>query len=205
VTAINALGESAAGTTASAVPEVPPNAPSQLSATASTTNASVSLQWTASPGASSYVVKRALSASSPWVVIANDVSSTSFTDVDATSGRTYYYSVAAETSAGQESANSPAATATIIPAAPTNLTATTSKSQAMLSWTSSLGATSYKVLRSTTSGGSYSLVASGVTTTNFTDSRVTTGTTHHYVVQAVDATGTSADSSQVNVTPKRGK
>ena len=205
VTAANAAGESAAAVFASVVPQVPPAAPAQFTATASTTGASVGLQWKASPGAASYVVKRAKAAGGPWVVIAQGVSSTNFTDVDASYGHTYYYTVAAETAAGQESANSAVTSATVIPAAPTSLTATTSQSQVMLSWTGSVGATSYRVLRSTKSSGGYSIIASGVTATSFTDAGVTAGTTYYYVVQALDSTGPSAVSNQVSVTPRRGK
>jgi len=205
VTAVNALGESAPSSVASVVPQAPPAAPAQLTATASTSSPTVALQWTANPGATTYVIKRAKTVAGPLVVIGAGVASTTFTDQDASSGHTYYYSVAAETSAGQESANSPLASATIIPAAPTGLTATTSQSKDMLSWNSSNGATSYQILRSTRSGGGYLVIASGITTTSFTDSSVTAGTTYYYVVQAVDVSGPSAYSNQVSITPKRGK
>src|SRR5215813_3136525 len=53
------------------------------------------------------------------------------------------------------------------PPAPTNLVATPGNAQVSLSWNASTGATSYNVKRSTTNGGPYTTIATGVTATNF--------------------------------------
>jgi hypothetical protein len=87
------------------------------------------------------------------------------------------------------------------PAAPTNLTATAGNAQVSLSWTGSAGATSYNVKRSTTSGGPYSNVATGVTSTSFTDTGLSNGTTYFYVVSAVNSGGESPNSNQASATP----
>ena len=82
------------------------------------------------------------------------------------------------------------------PAAPTELIAVTqSSSQIQLSWQPVAGATSYTVRRATTSGGTYNIVQSGVTNTQFLDSGRTNGTTYFYRVYAVDGSGTSATSN----------
>ncbi|MFX3651315.1 MAG: glycoside hydrolase family 6 protein [Paenibacillus sp.] len=86
-----------------------PAAPAALTATAG--NAQVSLTWTASAGATSYSVKRALSASGPFTTIAENVSGTSYTNTSLTNGTTYHYVVSAVNTAGQ-SANSAVASAT---------------------------------------------------------------------------------------------
>src|SRR5262245_35202179 len=52
------------------------------------------------------------------------------------------------------------------PPAPTNLVATPGNAQVSLSWNASSGATSYNVKRSTTSGGPYTTIATGVTATD---------------------------------------
>jgi cellulose 1,4-beta-cellobiosidase len=70
-----------------------------------------------------------------------------------------------------------------------------------LSWTASSGATSYNVKRSTTSGGSYTTVASGVTSTSYSNTGLANGTTYYYVVSAVNSSGESANSSQVSAKP----
>ena len=87
------------------------------------------------------------------------------------------------------------------PAAPTGLTATAGNAQVSLSWTASNGATSYNVYRSTTSGGPYTQIATGVTTTSYTDTSVVNGTMYYYVVTAVNANGESGDSNQASATP----
>ncbi len=83
------------------------------------------------------------------------------------------------------------------PAAPTGVTATAaSTSQVNVSWTASAGATSYNVLRSTTSGGPYTQVGTSATT-SFSDTGLTCNTAYFYVVQAVGgcASGTSAQAT----------
>ena len=87
------------------------------------------------------------------------------------------------------------------PPPPTNLTAAAGNAQVSLNWTGSTGATSYNVLRSTTSGSETSH-ATGVTTTSFTDTGLTNGTTYYYVVQAVNSGGTSGNSNQASATPQ---
>jgi len=71
------------------------------------------------------------------------------------------------------------------PVFPAGLSATAiSATQISLTWNAVAGATSYSVKRSTTSGGSYTPIATGVTATNYTDT-VAAGTTYYYVVSAV--------------------
>jgi len=86
------------------------------------------------------------------------------------------------------------------PPAPSGLTATAGSGHVSLSWSASRGATSYNVLRSTTSGGPYSQ-AGASTTTSYVDSSVTNGTTYYYVVTAVNDSGQSGDSNEASATP----
>jgi fibronectin type 3 domain-containing protein len=206
VSALNAAGESSNSSQASATPTVPatpPATPTGLQATAG--NAQVSLAWTASStGATSYHVKRSTTSGGPYTQIAAPASA-NYTDTGLTNGTTYYYVVSAVDSAG-ESANSSQVSATPVappapPATPTGLQATAGNAQVVLSWNASAGATSYNVLRSTTSGGTYTAVATP-TGTNYTDTGLTNGTTYYYVVSASNAAGTSANSSQVSATPQ---
>jgi subtilase family serine protease len=90
-----------------------------------------------------------------------------------------------------------------VPAAPTGLKATSGSAQVALSWNASAGATSYRLYRSTTSGGE-TLYRSGLTATTFTDTGLTNGTTFFYQVTAVNSVGESAKSTQVSATPAAG-
>ncbi|WP_246070394.1 extracellular catalytic domain type 1 short-chain-length polyhydroxyalkanoate depolymerase [Paenibacillus kobensis] len=185
-----------------------PAAPTSL--TASAGNASVSLSWAASSGATSYTVKRAATSAGPYTNVATGVTATSYTNTGLTNGTTYYYVVSASNSAG-ESANSSQASATPtsgtqvqVPAAPAGLTATAGNAQVALSWTASTGAASYTVKRSTTSGGPYTNVATGVTTTSYTNTALTNGTTYYYVVSAANSAGESSNSTQASAVPTSG-
>jgi hypothetical protein len=186
-----------------------PAAPTNLSATASSSS-SIKLSWTGSAGATSYLIERSPNGST-WTQIGTTTSTTtSYTDTGLASGTTYYYGVVASNSAGNSPAGNTASATTAAvapPAAPTNLTAkATSSSKIALSWTGVAGATSYLVMRSL-DGKSWTQVgtmASGAT--SFTDSGLASSTTYYYCIIAVDSGGDSPDSNIASATtPKKGK
>lgn len=86
------------------------------------------------------------------------------------------------------------------PGAPT-LAGTAGNAQATLSWNAVSGATSYTLKRSNTSGGPYTNIASGLTTTNYVNTGLTNGTTYYYVVSAANSVGSSPNSNQVTIVP----
>ncbi|PWV97900.1 GH35 family endo-1,4-beta-xylanase [Paenibacillus cellulosilyticus] len=183
-----------------------PAAPTNVTATAG--NAQAVLSWTASTGATSYTIKRATTSGGPYTNVATGVTATSYTNTGLTNGTTYYYVISAVNANG-EGANSTQASVTptsgtTVPAAPTSVAAAAGNTQATLTWTASSGATSYNIKRATTSGGTYTTVATGVTTTSYTNTGLTNGTTYYYVVSAVNSAGESANSSQASVTPTAG-
>jgi hypothetical protein len=88
------------------------------------------------------------------------------------------------------------------PPAPASLTATGGNTVVALSWSSSAGADTYNVYRSTTAGGPYnSPLITGLTSTTYNDPTVTNGTTYFYVVRAVNAAGESGNSPEASATP----
>lgn len=89
-----------------------------------------------------------------------------------------------------------------VPVAPTGLNVVTAGSgQVALTWNAASYATSYNVKRGTSSAGPFTTIASGITSTSYTDTSVTNGTTYYYVVSAVNASGESSNSSSVTATP----
>ena len=84
-------------------------------------------------------------------------------------------------------------------AAPTGLSATTAISTVNLSWNAVAGATSYYVMRATTSGGPYTNVAN-ITGTSYSDAGLAAQTAYYYVVSAYEAGSLSPNSSEVGAT-----
>jgi fibronectin type 3 domain-containing protein len=178
-----------------------PGAPAGVVATAG--NAQVALSWSASTGATGYVVKRGTVGGGPYTQ-AGAAATTSFSDTGLTNGTKYFYVVEAGDSAGM-SANSAEVNATPVapvtaPAAPVGVVATAGNAQVALSWSASTGATGYVVKRGTASGGPYTQIATPTAVT-FTDTGLTNGTKYFYVVAASNSAGTSANSVEVNATP----
>ena len=175
-----------------------PAAPSGLTATAG--NAQVTVNWTASSGATGYYVKRSTTTGGPYTQIATQAE-TNDTDTGLTNGTRYFYVVSAYNSAGQ-SANSSEVNATPVlppPPTPTGLAAAAGNTQVILSWTASASATGYHVKRSTSSGAETQI--SSPTSTAYTDTGLTNGVKYFYVVSAVSSGGQSANSPEVFVTP----
>jgi fibronectin type 3 domain-containing protein len=202
VSAYNSAGQSANSADVSAMPmPTAPATPTGLAAAAG--NAQVSLTWTASVGATSYLVKRSTSSGAEAQISTS--TSTSYTDTGLTNGTKYFYVVSAVNSGG-DSANSAQVSATPTapstpPATPTGLNATGGNAQVSLSWNASTGAASYDLKRSTTSGGPYSTAVASPAAASYTDTGVTNGTTYYYVVSAVNTVGQSANSAQASATP----
>jgi hypothetical protein len=84
------------------------------------------------------------------------------------------------------------------PLAPQGLTANSSSSSIALSWNAVNGVTSYNVKRATINGGPFTVIASGITATNYTDTTASPGANYFYVVIAVNAAGESPNSPAVS-------
>jgi len=84
------------------------------------------------------------------------------------------------------------------PAAPAALLASGSTKAITVRWLPSFGATSYDLLRSTTSGSGYTALASNLAAdkTSYVDTTPAAGTTYYYVVRAKNSAGTSGNSPQ---------
>ena len=182
----------------------PPGVPSGLSATAAG-ETQVNLSWGSVAGATQYIVFRATSSGGPYTQIGTPTSN-SFSDTGRTCNTTYFYVVQASNGscASANSAQAQATTATCTtctpPAAPTGVNATAaSPTQINVGWSASSGATSYAVLRSTTSGGPYSQIGTSATT-SFSDTTASCNTAYFYVVTASNGTCSSGNSAQATAT-----
>jgi fibronectin type 3 domain-containing protein len=88
------------------------------------------------------------------------------------------------------------------PAAPVGLVALAGSGQVAVSWDVVPGAVTYNVKRATSSGGPYNVIAANTGAIGFTDTTVNNTITYYYVVTAVNASGESVNSIEVNATPR---
>jgi hypothetical protein len=93
------------------------------------------------------------------------------------------------------------------PSTVTGVSATANARSVQLSWNASSASDlgGYTVLRSTTNGGPYEIVARGSTNNSFTDKSANLNKTYYYVVKAVDRSwNSSGNSAPVSATPSGG-
>jgi Glycosyl hydrolases family 2/Glycosyl hydrolases family 2, sugar binding domain/Glycosyl hydrolases family 2, TIM barrel domain len=87
-----------------------------------------------------------------------------------------------------------------LPTRPTTLLVKNGKSGPSLGWAAVPNATTYQIKRSLTSGGPYTNLLLSSPINAVIDTAVANGTTYHYVISAINATGESENSAQVAVT-----
>jgi fibronectin type 3 domain-containing protein len=189
VKALNGAAASGASAAVSCTPvATAPAAPTNLVATPG--NATVTLTWSASTGATSYKVYRG-------ATLLTTQAGTSYVDSAVSNGTAYTYTVVAyRLNSSASAASSPATATPVAPplSSPTGLAATPSDTKVTLTWSSVSGATSYQVLR----GGS--LLAT-TPTPSYVDTAVVNGTTYSYTVIALGAGAPSAPTAAVTATP----
>ncbi len=189
---VRAANGTVLSTPSSAVPCTPvataPAAPTNLVATPG--NATVTLTWTASAGATSYKVYRG-------ATVVSTQPGTSFVDNAVTNGQTYSYSIVAYRLNSPASAASSTVSATPVApplSSPTGLSATPGDGKVTLSWGSVGGATSYQVSRN-------GAVLTTTAVPSLVDSTVTNGLTYTYTVIAIGPSSQSAPTAPVSATP----
>ncbi len=82
------------------------------------------------------------------------------------------------------------------PTTPSSLIASPSESNVLLTWNSSIGATSYTIRRSTSPQDPWLIIAMNIVELAWTDTDVQPGKTYHYVVSGVNSTGESGNSDE---------
>jgi hypothetical protein len=193
------IDEIRTGGTFGSVVGVPlPSAPTGL--VAAPGNGQVVLNWTAPATGSptGYNIKR--STTSGLEANIDSVAGTSYADLTAVNGTTYYYEVSGTNAAGEGLfSNEASTTPASAPGQVQGVTAVAGVNSVGLSWTATSGATGYLVLRGTTSGV-YTVTNSAASNTNF-DATAAGGTTFYYVVQATNAGGVGPVSAEVSAMP----
>lgn len=174
----------------------PPAAPTGVSASDGTSCTAVTVSWTASAGASTYSVWRNTVNNSATSTQIGTAGASPFDDATAVLGQSYFYWVKAGNACGDSpfSASDAGSLGNLAPAAPTGVSASDGASctSVTVSWSASVGATGYQVLRNTTndSGGAAAIGSSAASP--FVDATVAPGTTYFYWVAASNSCGTSA-------------
>jgi fibronectin type 3 domain-containing protein len=161
------------------------NAPAGLTASDGAYTDSVHLSWTAASGAGYYQVWRSTTAGGTYTLLASPTGTSYIDYISGTAA--YYYKVRAGIGGVGYSAYAGPDAGNASVAAPTNVAATdgTLPDRVVVTWTAAPGATYYQVWRSTSAGGTYTLLGSA-TGTQFTN-LVNTGTTYYYKVRSAVA------------------
>jgi hypothetical protein len=166
----------------------------------------VTVSWTAATMSSAtvgYVVHRYDAVSGTTQTVgsncANVATSVTCTEATLPAGN-WKYAVTPSYASWTGTESTKSATVTTPPPAPTSPSASaTSSSGITVSWTAASGATGYQVLRGTSAGGPYALVASP-TATSYGDTGLTASTTYYYVVTATFNGAVSARSAEAGAT-----
>jgi len=177
------------------------NAPTNVRAQVDDNALIVHVAWDAVRYADGYNVYRSNSDNGIYTLIAEGVTSTSWTDNSPMQG-VNYYKICAK-GYGFTSPQSAYATANIILDTPANVQAALDDSTPVVhvSWSSVKYGQSYNVYRHNSSGGTYELVAENITATSWTDNSPLEGF-NYYKVSANGYGYISAQSSYVSVNVK---
>jgi len=182
--AINSAGSVISTSIASATPSSPLTG---LTAAATGTS-QIYLSWSPLASASSYTITRSTASGGTYSTIAT-TSSTYYTDTGLSPGTTYYYKVEAINSYGITSSSSTVSAQTYASSSFSDFRAeATGANQVYLSWPSVTSASYYRISRSTSNSGSYSLLTMS-NSNNYTDSNVLTGITYYYKLEAINSAG----------------
>ena len=167
----------------------------------------VSLSWTNSGVGYVYdVLRNESGCNAGFTKISNDLATTTLTDSAVSNGYTYYYEVAAQPTGNEACSSAPSACLQVVLPCPgtTSLSATPNGANRIdLNWGAVGGATGYKVFRSATSGGPYSLLATVGAVTVYSDTTVSAGVTYYYVIHAL-TTCESGDSPEASAAASAG-
>ena len=204
VRAVNESGNGAAATVTE-TPIAKPAAPTGLAAAVG--DAQLTLSWSNPSDSTIDKYQYSTNAGSSYSdITGSGASTTTHTVTGLTNGTEYTLAVRAVNESGNGAAATVTETPIAKPAAPTGLAAAVGDAQLTLSWDdpSNDTITAYRFRQSTDNGatfGAFTTIADSADITSHTVTGLTNGTTYTFEVQAQNASGWSASSSQATATP----
>ena len=165
-----------------------PSAPTGLTA-GTVTSDSIAVTWNSISGVSEYTVYAGTT--SGTMTQRGTPTTASFNITGLTANTTYYVAVSASNDSGEGSQSSPMTVTTKLPV-PTGFIATpqAASSSIQVSWNAVTGAASYKVYRSTSETGTYSLITT-TSDTSYNDTDCAGFTWYYYKASAVTSSNSS--------------
>lgn len=169
------------------------NAP-ELTVSNVTSSGKIKLDWNSVKGAEAYKVYRSTSKTGSYILL-KTVTNSEHVNSNAVAGKRYYYYVRAVSKNGSLSAKSNVVNRYCKLKQPVieTITNVASSGKIKLTWNAIDKAASYKVYRSTSKTGTYSLIKS-TEGTSFTNTSATAGKTYYYKIRAISS-NTSANSA----------
>jgi sialate O-acetylesterase len=206
---MNLSGKSNSITVGAVVADTPPNAPTALTATVVSAS-QVNLAWADNAtNETRYHVERATAAAGPWTALTTSLpaNTTSFSATGLTASTTYWFRVRAANTLNSgygsgTSAVTTAATAPVVPAAPSNLTASAvSTTQINLAWADNANNETGFVIERSAAGAAYTQLAiAAANATAYTNTGLAAATAYSYRVRAQNGTANSAYSGPASAT-----
>lgn len=160
---------------------------------------SVTLNWTAVSGATSYEIQRCPSGETTYTT-AGTSNTASFTDSGLIAGKKYYYRIYSVNSAGK-SKRSDKYTAIMIPSsvAASAVTTKVMASAIKFTWSKVTGATGYEIYRRKSGDADYAKIAD-VTKRTYYDKTIEAGHKYYYRFYAKNASGLSQNPETISAT-----
>jgi len=198
-----ANGSSAASAMVSATPVdvTPPAPPTGLSGVSSDTVVSIDWDDSEATDFDRYSVHRATTMGGPYTTLFTNAAMSQYVDDGLVNGTTYYYVITARDVLGNESAYSAEMVIRPVdpgaPAAPGGLVAVAEGGTVSLNWSNNTEPDfeDYTVYRSSSHGSGYSVLAAGLSTSDYVDNTVVNGTRYYYVVSAFNTSSNESDNS----------
>lgn len=197
ISGVNTTGESADSNEITGQPTiVKPNTPTNIDVLVG--DKVVTLTWHDMINAESYIIKRASTKGGPYTLVADQITTNTYTDANLSNATPYYYIIISKNSVGEsQPSNEIEAIAGV--QRPTNVIIQKVDTGIRLSWNLVNDASSYKVKRSETLEGPYTVIQDNITGTDYTDTTIQNNKIYYYVLSAINYLGESPDTKPISV------